>query len=991
MASLGDLIVKIGGDTSDFDKSINRMQGSLGGFGESLKSGLFVGAGIAGFEMLRSGMQNVVTSFQEGIKYASDLAEVQNVVDTAFGTSSAQINTWAQSTLANFGLTELQAKQMSGSMRAMLGSMGMLPAEADKMAMSLTELAGDFSSFYNLSHDEAWGKIRAGIAGETEPLKSLGINMSVANMEAYALTKGINSTWNAMSVATQTQLRYNYLLESGKLAIGDFAKTSQSYANQLRVFNGQLLDFKGKMAQAFMPMASELLKITNDILPKLQKALTPILNYMQKEFTPIMQKVIEGAKAVFNDLFKSIEEFSTVLQKQGIKEALKVLIPDIFVEMGHMAIKIFQWFIDHGTIVKGVILGIGTAFAVFYTITTAVNLARMAVTAFSAVVAFLSTPVGLTVAIIGVLAGLAYIIYQNWSPISEFFKSLWGTVVAEFEVAKARMNMVLTTLGSAMASHFDFMLSGVLNFVNGVINLFSKIPGLEDKFTGVQTIISNLQTAVQSASYSAHKSYQDSKDAVLKAERAMEESWGRVTSSSKKVYESLKNDVTGAYTIAKEQVTSVLKSNETMNKTTTDNSIQNWKDVSKNIEGSTKKVSEKIKTTEKDFENMTKKAVTDTDKMGQAIIKALKIQYTQEQKLLVDKLDEEYGMIAINTRKRIKAEKEIFDAKMKNIISTKDPEIKAYQDKIDALNKVTENEEKALKEREFQQRISNLKKEIETNKSNLAEELRAREIEHYKNIQQEKGTDKHLDIVQDYIRDRKQITDRANAEQLRIQTELNDMYAENEREKLLELRAIEIKKFEDKIKSLDAEKQAEIDKATASFNNEKNHLENMQKVQEANKKDEIEAVKEHFATLMTEEKLNADARRILIDNDQKSLIVLLKGYLPDWKTAGQSFGEQLLEGLNSKKQSIQSAVADLMRIVNNANYTLQTAIPIGPKFFDPVTGIESFTKPAQTLTAPKSITSSNNSINVNVQLDGRTIAKASAPAMVRELKLQGVT
>lgn len=195
-----------------------------------------------------------------GIKTASDLNEVQNVVDTAFGESSKIVDKWASDTLESFGLTQIQAKEWAGSMRAMLGSSGIANTAADEMSMKLAELAGDFASFYNLDHDVAWEKIRSGISGETEPLKALGINMSVANMEAYALAKGINTAWKDMSQAEQTTLRYNYLLEQTKLAQGDFNKTSEGFANSLRVVKGMLQETAGELMNSLLPALETLLK-----------------------------------------------------------------------------------------------------------------------------------------------------------------------------------------------------------------------------------------------------------------------------------------------------------------------------------------------------------------------------------------------------------------------------------------------------------------------------------------------------------------------------------------------------------------------------------------------------------------------------------------------------------------------------------------------------------------------------------------------------------
>ncbi|NCB09077.1 MAG: hypothetical protein EOM73_13050, partial [Bacteroidia bacterium] len=169
------------------------------------------------------------------IKMASDLSEVQNVVDTTFGANTETINKWAKDAGTAFGLSELEAKKYTSTLGAMTKSMGLTDGQTLEMSEGLAGLTGDMSSFYNLDHDEAFDKIRAGISGETEPLKQLGINMSVANLEAYALSEGITTSYDAMSEAEKVTLRYNYLMQATADAQGDFAKTSGSLANQTRI------------------------------------------------------------------------------------------------------------------------------------------------------------------------------------------------------------------------------------------------------------------------------------------------------------------------------------------------------------------------------------------------------------------------------------------------------------------------------------------------------------------------------------------------------------------------------------------------------------------------------------------------------------------------------------------------------------------------------------------------------------------------------------
>lgn len=168
------------------------------------------------------------------IDAASDLSEVQNVVDVTFGDSSGRIDAWAKQAGKAYGLTEKQAKQYTATIGAMLKSQGMADDEIVKTSTDLAGLAADMASFYNLDFDTAFQKIRSGISGETEPLKQLGINMSAANLEAFRLAQGIEKTYAAMSQSEQTALRYQYIMQATADAQGDFARTADGYANASR-------------------------------------------------------------------------------------------------------------------------------------------------------------------------------------------------------------------------------------------------------------------------------------------------------------------------------------------------------------------------------------------------------------------------------------------------------------------------------------------------------------------------------------------------------------------------------------------------------------------------------------------------------------------------------------------------------------------------------------------------------------------------------------
>lgn len=210
--------------------------------------------------------RKALDTIKTGIDYASDLAEVQNVVDVTFGSATEAINSWSKECLAAYGMNEVSAKRYAGTIGAMLKSSGLAGDAIVDMSKDMVGLAGDMASFYNLDLETAFEKIRSGISGETEPLKQLGINMSVANLEAYALSQGITKAYNEMSQAEQVMLRYNYLMSTTADAQGDFARTQDSYANQTRLLSESWLEFTGVMAEQLLPVLTTIISWLNNIV-----------------------------------------------------------------------------------------------------------------------------------------------------------------------------------------------------------------------------------------------------------------------------------------------------------------------------------------------------------------------------------------------------------------------------------------------------------------------------------------------------------------------------------------------------------------------------------------------------------------------------------------------------------------------------------------------------------------------------------------------------
>lgn len=211
-----------------------------------------------------------ITKFtKDCLDAGSDLAEVQNVVDVTFGNMSDKVNEFAKNAWQTVGLSETMAKKYMGNFGAMSKSMGFTVGQAEEMAETLTNLSGDVASFYNITQDEAYTKLKSVFTGETESLKELGVVMTQENLNAYALANGFGKTTDAMNQQEKTALRLAYVTSTLNAANGDFARTSNSWANQVRLLSLQFQSLKASIGQGLIAVLTPVIRVINTIMSKL--------------------------------------------------------------------------------------------------------------------------------------------------------------------------------------------------------------------------------------------------------------------------------------------------------------------------------------------------------------------------------------------------------------------------------------------------------------------------------------------------------------------------------------------------------------------------------------------------------------------------------------------------------------------------------------------------------------------------------------------------
>ena len=276
--------VDVGGINTGLKKIQNQMR-KISGLAQSIAGiGLFVKLG------------------NEALNFASDLQEVENIVEVSFKNMRYKIDAFASTCIEKFGISELAAKQTAGSFAAMGNSMGLTRDEATSMAVELTALSGDFASFFNLKQDYARTALSAVYTGETETLKRYGVVLTEANLQEYAHTLGIEKSVKAMSAREKLILRYKYIMQALAPVQGDFARTSNSWANQIRVLSERWKQFLIVLGTGLKTVLLPVIQALNVLLQAVIKFANVIGQVLSKLFGIQFQTASSDMSDTFDDI-----------------------------------------------------------------------------------------------------------------------------------------------------------------------------------------------------------------------------------------------------------------------------------------------------------------------------------------------------------------------------------------------------------------------------------------------------------------------------------------------------------------------------------------------------------------------------------------------------------------------------------------------------------------------------------------------------------------
>lgn len=331
--ALGNLSNRSGGAISGLNNSISNLSGSFLGFKTSTGKALI---GLKSFtrQILSSmgiylGLYGAIRGIKNAIDISSTLTEVQNVVDVTFGDMSKKVNEFAQDSIRQFGMSELTLKQTASRFQAMGTAMGIdsslikkanefLNKQTDgyiglsdsmaDVSLNLTKLTADMASLYNIDQDVVSKDLAAIFTGQTRPLRDYGLDLTQATLKEWAMKQGLDSDIESMSQAEKTMLRYQYVLANTQTAQGDFARTADSWANQIRILKQSFEQLGSVIGGALINAFKPFVKALNSVLLVVISFVTKVTNALGAIFGWKYEDSGAGLADNFSDAAESADD-----------------------------------------------------------------------------------------------------------------------------------------------------------------------------------------------------------------------------------------------------------------------------------------------------------------------------------------------------------------------------------------------------------------------------------------------------------------------------------------------------------------------------------------------------------------------------------------------------------------------------------------------------------------------------------------------------------
>lgn len=439
MAEVAGLYVKLSVEAAQALKDLDNFSQKLNDTGRAMQ---LIGAG-----MTLALTTPLVMAGKAMFNSAADFDESINKVDVAFKDSSDAVKDWSENTLKQFGIAQGTALEMVSLFGDMGTTMGLVPAEAADMSTGLVGLAGDLASFKNVQLDVAQTALAGIFTGETESLKRLGIIMTEANLEQYALEQGSKKLYGEMTQAEKVQLRYAYVTDMSKNAIGDFSRTSDSSANVTRTFSESIKEMSTSFGQALLPI----------ITPVIQKA-TELVQWFGS-LDGSTQTIIITAGLFLAALGPIVTILGTLMTVVGTVTAV----------ISGMTLAL-----SGGALAAGASTAATIAYNVVQGImAVASSVSAAAVWVLNGALAVLTSPITWVIVAIVALIAIGVLLWKNWDTIVVKAGELFNGIVKWFSNIWSSMKdiggKIVDGLWSGIKGGWDWLTNSVKNLTDGLI------------------------------------------------------------------------------------------------------------------------------------------------------------------------------------------------------------------------------------------------------------------------------------------------------------------------------------------------------------------------------------------------------------------------------------------------------------------------------------------------------------------------------------------
>ena len=883
---LKELVFKIGADTTEFVKSIAVVNKSIEGLSTSFQKVGDIGKNA--FQSSSDWLQKNGESWKNfgekastyislpllagagaSIKFASDMQESLNKVNVAFGESATQVVNWSKNSVNSMGLASGSALEFASTFGDMATSMGLSQSASVSMSTSLVQLGADLASFKNIPIEQAMGALNGVFTGETESLKMLGVVMTEAQLKAFALSKGIQTNVDKMSQAQLVTLRYQYVLEMTKNAQGDFARTSDGSANQMRIF-GETLKQIG-------------VSIGDILLPYFNMTILAVNNWLKSFMT-----LDDGAKKIIVTI--------------GV---MAIAIPPLIFAVGLL-----------GTSLTGVTVAVrGLGVALKFLVTN---------------------PIGLAITALVSLGTYFYVVEGSWEKFSDavektwiklklIWENVWYSLKSSFYEAEISMAKGVIKLLNILKSAYEFFGISTENVDKSIAKMQAKIDSIDNK--KFNFAMQSMVDATQNLDRLQELNYKQEKLRMADLMANHDYFTQSIADMASKA---------GAKAIQDRQIADEAKKMADEQKKL----IEDMKKSTDGLSGSTDKLKDSQQKLAEQLEQTKQKAYQSADALGNAISTAL----SNRQKIQEDAMKKLSDQIDVEKKKYTDLVNVIKNKNAEIISSIKNrfkETVKQAEDEYNSDQSITKDKYKSLIDAQ-DEKINAIydanKKEIDAENQKQYELKKSNIEENFYYLSAIKDRAKVVQEYSDLIANRQaSLLDQNQTLSYEYNKDLTDSENKAIKDRLMAQRDARIALLEQNKKDLMAQEQTELDARALKYENflkqQKDYqdrsllsqqffyaseLTDAQNETSAKLKElniQLQNLKDHYKAI-TDMQIEVKNQ---VDKGQSSIVELLKTYNPQWQNQGQSFGQSLIDGLNSKKQSIKQAVDSLLFLTQSQN------------------------------------------------------------------------